>query len=89
MSVIYTENFKLNVMKIFVAEGVSWYILVELLEKLTLQIDIKSSASRNLHWTTRSQFSPFQALTFRLLSNIHVNIILTLKRFLQKLICSL
>ena len=66
-----------------------WYILIVLLEKLILQTVMKLSASRNLHWTIRSQFSPFHALTFRLPSNIRVNIILTLRRFLQKLVCSL
>jgi hypothetical protein len=66
-----------------------WYILIVLLEMLILQTVMKLSASRNLHWTTRSQFSPFQAVTFTLLSNMRVYIILTLRRFLQKLVCSL
>jgi len=42
-------------------------------KKLMLQTSLKLSASRNLHWTTRSQFSPFQTLTFRLFSKIRVN----------------
>jgi len=91
MSVICIENVKWNVIKVLFLQKAlhGWYILVVLLEKLILQTVMKLCASRILHWTTRSQFNPFQTLTFRLFSKIPVNIILTLKRFLQKLICSL
>ena len=55
-----------------------WYVRVALLVKLILQTVMKLPASVILPWTTLYQFSSFRGLkTFRLLSKIRFNIILT------------